>query len=306
MTALAQGNVSAIHYIDDLGKRRIYAFAAGADGHLYANWWDGAAWHWGDQGTPPGTSVKAGIRAITYLDPQTQMRRIYVFAAGGDGHLYVNWWDGSAWHWADQNHPFGSFHVFGNPAVVTYTENGTQRIYVFTTLQSYLGTNFVKTIFCVNYWDGTAWHWETLDTLPGAPNYTANVGATTYKEAGQQRLYAFVLGEDDVAASGFNSAYLTINYWDGSGWKWAKQGYPPASFVRPLVGTPEVITTVQGGVRHIYGFVTNIGDTQLVIRYWDGHDWHWSDHGKPPSLLISGQPAAVSYNESGGVRYTRS
>jgi hypothetical protein len=40
---------------------------------------------------------------ITYNQNGTQL--IYAFANASNGHLYVNYWDGSKWHWADQEKP---------------------------------------------------------------------------------------------------------------------------------------------------------------------------------------------------------
>ena len=74
----------------------LYAFVTGADGHLFLNWWDGSAWHWEDQGLPPGTSAASAPGVIT-IGPG-----LYASVTGDNGHLFLNWWDGSAWHWEDQ------------------------------------------------------------------------------------------------------------------------------------------------------------------------------------------------------------
>jgi hypothetical protein len=50
---------------------------------------------------PPDTRVLPNAPGvITYLEAGRQ--RIYAFVRGLDGHLHVNYWDGSAWQWADQ------------------------------------------------------------------------------------------------------------------------------------------------------------------------------------------------------------
>jgi hypothetical protein len=36
----------------EAGAQRIYAFVVGSDDRLHVNYWDGAKWHWADQGTP--------------------------------------------------------------------------------------------------------------------------------------------------------------------------------------------------------------------------------------------------------------
>jgi len=38
---------------------------------------------------------------ITY--PEAGKQRIYAFVTSEDGHLYVNFWDGVQWKWANQS-----------------------------------------------------------------------------------------------------------------------------------------------------------------------------------------------------------
>ena len=45
-------------------NRQPHAFLLSNDGHLWVNWWDGAAWRWSDQGTPPGGAI-AGPVGVT-------------------------------------------------------------------------------------------------------------------------------------------------------------------------------------------------------------------------------------------------
>jgi hypothetical protein len=192
----------------EAGTQRIYAFVGGANGHLHVNYWDGSAWHWADQGLPPDTTVSSAPGVITYLEAGTQ--RIYAFVRGANGHLHVNYRDGSAWHWADQGLPPGTT-VSSAPGVITYLEAGTQRIYAFVR-----GANGH---LHVNYWDGSAWHWADQGLPPGTtvPNAPEVI---TYLEAGTQRIYAFVKGVD---------GHLHVNYWDGSAWHWADQGQEPTT-----------------------------------------------------------------------------
>jgi len=66
---------------------RPFVFTRASDGHLWVNWWDGSAWHWNDQGTPPGLTVDDHAMAAVSYDS-----RPYVFTRATDGHLWVNWW----------------------------------------------------------------------------------------------------------------------------------------------------------------------------------------------------------------------
>jgi hypothetical protein len=88
------------------GLQRIYAFVKGANGHLSVNYYDGFVWHWADQGVPTGTTVADVPGVVTYLQSGKQL--IYAFIRCTNGHLGVNCYDGSAWHWADQGVPPGT------------------------------------------------------------------------------------------------------------------------------------------------------------------------------------------------------
>jgi len=97
------GDVPGVITYQEAGTQRIFAFVVGKDGHLYVNWWSGQQWAWADQGTPPNTPVASAPGVITYQEAGTQ--RIFAFVVGKDGHLYVNWWSGQQWAWADQGTP---------------------------------------------------------------------------------------------------------------------------------------------------------------------------------------------------------
>ena len=93
----------------DGSAHRKYAFVLGyeqyLDKHLYVNYWNGNSWQWADQGKPPslGSDMLTGGSVIRYVEGGKW--RIYVFVTATNGHLYVNYWDGSHWHWADQGTP---------------------------------------------------------------------------------------------------------------------------------------------------------------------------------------------------------
>lgn len=50
------------------------------------------AWHWADQGTPPGKTVGNGVGIITVMDTTSSSQRPYAFVQASDGHLWVDWW----------------------------------------------------------------------------------------------------------------------------------------------------------------------------------------------------------------------
>jgi hypothetical protein len=88
-----------------------YAFVQGQDGHLWLCYSDGTSWHWADQGAPTGGTVAGtiGVTAVmTGIDAsQNTFEALpYAFVSGSDGHLWVNWQDGShAWQWSDLGMP---------------------------------------------------------------------------------------------------------------------------------------------------------------------------------------------------------
>jgi M6 family metalloprotease-like protein len=45
------------------------------------------------------------VNTVTY--EQNGVRKIYAFTCDDNGGLYINWWNGSSWNWANQGKPFG-------------------------------------------------------------------------------------------------------------------------------------------------------------------------------------------------------
>jgi hypothetical protein len=327
------GQPAVVSYLE-AGTQKIYAFENGANGHLEVNYWDGKAWHWADQGTPPGTTAVGKPDVITYSEGGTQ--KIYAFDAGANGHLYVSYWDGKAWHWADQGLAPGTT-VASDPSVITYAQGGTQRIYAFSS-----GANGHLE---VDYWDGKQWRWADQGT-PAGSTVTLAPSAVTYAQGGTQRIYAFARG---------SNGHLEVNYWDGSKWQWSDRGEPsnayinsPPSavtyseggtqrfdvFARGSDGTnfyrlykeswdgkqwawsdqglpndtyqftgsaPGVIAYSEGGTERVYAFVRGLPGN-LDVNYWDGKQWHWSDRGTLPGIGLVGAPSAITYSQGGAQR----
>jgi hypothetical protein len=106
-TASAADNTNpAVTTYSAASKERVYTFLGTPNGHLDLNYWNGSAWKWTDQGVPQGTTVADAPGVVTYL--QAGQQRTYAFVCTANGHLSVNYYDGSAWHWADQGVPPGT------------------------------------------------------------------------------------------------------------------------------------------------------------------------------------------------------
>jgi urease beta subunit len=261
-----------------------YVFAqTNPSGHLVVNYWDGFTWHWADQGLPAGSTSVGQPSTISYVD-KSGNRRIYVFTSSTNGHLYVNYWDGFTWHWADQGFPYGG--QLNRPRAITWVDPaGNRQIYVFAAV--------VNGPLVVNYWDGFTWHWADH----GFPAGTSGLGqptAITYVDtAGKRRIYVF---------AGTSNGPLVVNYFDGSSWHWAKQGLPLGS---TFVLNPEAITWLDTvGNRKIYVFSTgSAGGGDLVVNYWNGSSWHWADQGLSASGTTATMPQPITYLDSAGVRW---
>jgi hypothetical protein len=276
---------TTITYLDASGNQRIYSFASGNNSHLVVNYWDGFHWHWADQGLPAGTTAIYSPNAITYLDGSGN-QRIYVFATASNSHLVVNYWDGSAWHWADQGVAPGPIGVSG-PSAVTYVDgSGNRRIYVFAVATNSPVANSDHLV--VNYWDGFAWHWADQG-LPAGNTYVFDPSAITYFDGSTQRLYVFAIGDNN---------HLEVNYWDGAAWHWADQGLPAG--MSGIAVPPMAITYMDGaGHQRIYAFCVG-SNLHLVVNYWDGFSWHWADQGLPAGASWVAGPNAVTYVDATG------
>jgi hypothetical protein len=319
---------SAITYVDSAGHQRIYCFAIGDNGHLVMNYWDGYSWRWADQGKPLNFSSLETPSAITFKDV-TGHQRIYVFLTGDNGNLVVNYWDGFAWHWADQGKqlPFADAITYGD-------RGGNRQIWVFG---GNPGTGGLR----ANHWDGFSWQWADL----GKPNGFSVIdpSAITYLDAaGTRRIYAFV-----------NSGSLMFDHWNGYSWTWKDLGMPfgvtwtnvpYAITFKNASGDQEIYAFTHGSNGHAYMvgrdgsrgstwdwvdlglpsgltsvwvssaitipdaagnnriYVFGTGNGRLVVKYWDGVKWRWADRGHPSGRTVFGRVDTIAYVDSAGQR----
>lgn len=257
--------------------RKIYVFVRGSNGRLYVNWWDGTRWAWAEQGQP-GNTILSDAPAVVGFQETNQREKIYVFVPGLDGRLYVNWWDGAQWAWANQGLPPGST-VSEAPTAIAYRDvDQVQKIYAF--IRGRNGRLYV------NWWDGTQWSWADQGT-PSGTQIAGTPAALTYLEGNQQKIFVFVRGAD---------GRLHVNFWSGSTWTWAKQG----SFDGSLSDSPMVVSHRDGtGPQRMYAFLRR--DQRLQVNFWDGRQWGWRDQGAPPSGVVASR-GAVSYLDESGTR----
>jgi len=217
------------------GRRKLYTFVTGSDGHLHVHIGDGANkrdgdgmnWEWADQNLPsqdnrgPGTQTVAGTPAATVWTPNRPNAELVqgdtmllAFVRGTDGHLYRNYWNGQTWVWFDHQMPQNSdTHQntsVGDPAVALYEYNGLLRPYVFVRGDD--GHLYSNT------WNGQNWVWFDHQTPQNsATHQNTDVGdpsVASYTHDGYPTLYVFARGRD---------GNLYASYWDGQKWQWRDQ-----------------------------------------------------------------------------------
>jgi hypothetical protein len=248
------------------GRQHIQVFVRGANGRLFVNTFDGNAWQWSDQGSPPGTRVASAPSVAAFPSGQ----RIYAFVQGQNGRLFVNYLDGAVWRWSDQGVPPGTTMI-DVPDAITYQDGPVRRIRVFVRGRN--GRLFA------NSWDGTTWQW-TDHGVPTGTSVASAPSVVTYLD-GTQRIYAFVLGE---------TGRLYVNFWNGTRWAWADQGGPSGVLG---FGAPFAVT-YRDGAQRLYAFITTLAG-RLFVNHWDGAAWHWSELGTGPANRIRQVHGAVSY-----------
>jgi hypothetical protein len=239
-------------------KRRPLVFMVASDGHLWTNWWDGKAWQWQNQGTPPGRSIVSGTLTTVVAEG-----RPLVFMLASDGHLWTNWWDGKAWQWQNQGTPPGGLNASGELATLSY--DGRPSVFALGS-EGHLWTN---------WWTGDAWQWTDLGTPPGR----TIVPGTLTTPQGQPLV--FMLASD---------GHLWTNWWDPDAkvWNWQDQGLPHAhDGLNPRRGLATV--TVE---RRPLVFGVGIGD-RLWTNWWDGQSWQWQEQGTPPDRIVIGKGLAT-------------
>ncbi|MGH3940953.1 MAG: hypothetical protein ACRDTG_20410 [Pseudonocardiaceae bacterium] len=298
MTAV-RGKPSVINYeTAALNPRRIYAFIQGENGHLFVRYSDGATWRWADQGAPPGTTMSNAPSAISLRSgPWLAPEFIYAFIGGTNGHLFVNYWEGVMWKWADLGVPPGTT-MSGTPAAITYPDSPkTQHICAF--VQGANGHQFL------NYWDGVAWKWVDQGWPPGIKkneNPAAKLrGVTTcsvidYRESIESRqISVFVSGSSSVL----------VNHVNNDKWEWLDK-LDEINFT-PCFG--DAVTYLEGTEsRMVQAFLTDVVTKGNPFRSLytidgDGATWTLSKRSEVTTFdtpyVISGTPGVTTYPEAG-------
>jgi hypothetical protein len=166
VTSFFSGSLGA----DGTAINRIYAFAAGNDGNLWAvvSPDNGRSWGWQNQGAPPATIVGApdavSRQSVDNLGVFEQ--DIYCYVIGSDGNPYVNFSEdnGGSWHWVSRGAPPTSALAAGQPSVLAYFDGTHQSICAFA-----VGND--QNLYA-NVGDDSVWEWQNLGKpLPGVSGF---------------------------------------------------------------------------------------------------------------------------------------
>lgn len=226
----------------------------------------------------PGTPalIKGKLAVVTWQEASTT--RLSLFVAGVNGHLIQRWWDGSRWNWTDHGLPPGTL-VASSPSAVAWPSGGTLRINVF--FQGLNGRLIER------YWDGSAWNWMDHGLPPmkrefgavqsGGISLASAPSVITYQQVdGSRRINVFAKSAD---------GRLIDRWWDGSRWNWTDHLWSSTSRIASApvaLQWEQPVAPFPKPVIRINVFMTSFnGD--LIERWWDGSQWNWTSHGKPPA-----------------------
>ncbi|HEX3682049.1 MAG TPA: hypothetical protein VHU83_05850 [Bryobacteraceae bacterium] len=265
--------VGATTVMDSLDSaQRPYIYTIGSDGQLWIDWWDYTRWSWASLGAPQtGVTVAAGAGVLSVMDAPTAAQFPYAFVLGSDGQLWLNWWDGTAWHWTSQATPAVGVTIDSAVGVITVMDSpdSAQRPYAFL-----IGSDGQ---LWVDWWDYTRFAWGNLGLPQQGVTAAAGVGVLTVMDspASAQRPYTFVIGSD---------RQLWVNWWDDTAWHWTALGTPgPGITIASAVGVTTLIGS-PGAAQRPSAFVVG-SDGQLWWTYFDDGNgaWDWDTHGAPQS-----------------------
>jgi hypothetical protein len=250
------------------GEPNEHIFVTGSDGSLYILWKPSreAAWQWHKAGTPPGAKLEKYHFPVAIGYGAEGGRRLYAFTRANTTDLYTYYWDGGAWHWANQGKLENG--MAWDPTATTFQQYGMQQIRVYG-----VGTGKLQ----INWWDGTKWQWLDLGKAPqiaqvGSYGLEGSPAVVTYHYNGRML--------DDVYVIAPGGIYEHVWYEDGQR-AWNK---PPMPKNLILQGTPAAVTYEQDGLPIVHVFVTDMWGKLHSLEWNSG--WRWVEHGAPPNTTI--------------------
>jgi hypothetical protein len=249
-------------------------------------------WLWFPLGLPPNGACMASAPTATWWLAQDLTSQADVFFSDETGALVQAHWDQlqivGDWSW-DTNHgqPPDTVISTGPTAFSFRTADGVPVHHVFCGVAN--GQLYQR-------WklEGQDWEWVPHGLPPdGTAMASAPAVVGWFGDDGVPRM--------TVVYQGANGA-LVGRYWhQHDGWQWdeysAPHGLPPGTQMAsapaaitwnedpgglPGPGTPRLNVFFQGA------------DGSFVETYWDGDDWLWNNHGRPPGTKMASAPSAVT------------
>ena len=258
---------------------------------------------WSDRGLPPLVGrVQYVVGATAYGD------RPYVFTKAGDNRMWVSWYDGRKWAWA--NHGGTGSTPIGAPVGAASNARGPAAFVIG-------GNGHVL----ADWWTGAKWQWSDLGAPPGtgvagAVGVAALEPATAFVWGNDGGLYRVGVGPNSTGWHAHGPALggpvtggvgVTIRgdgrcvavvldatgrltaFVGGSPWSRHDLGTPPAPATRGLGAT-----AAGGGV---CCFVLGT-DEQVWAGWWNGASTSWTAMGNPPDDMVSSAIGAVTAQET--------
>ncbi len=281
--------ISAATCKDGSGYQHIYAFTHAEDNlgqiHLVVRYNFKSRWYWADLGVPPNLPYPSlsqddntTTAALCFTDANGNIR-VYGFASASNGHLVVAYGDGATWQWADQGLPGGVSNLYKLSAVTFQDGRGRQQLYIF-------GDSDIGHLV-VNYWDGSQWRWADQGVPAGLVGSSEPSAIWFPGTGGSRMIYVFCIG---------SNGHMVVNYRIGSSWAWADNGLPAGK--SQLLSTSATAYLDTQGARRIFAFSTtpvNGVPESLVVNFWNGSTWAWSDLGLPPGQSSIFGLAAITF-----------
>lgn len=238
-----------------------HVFVGGGDGNLHLAWKSGvdAPWRWHNAGRPPGSNVDLMYYPAVTGFGTGNGRRIYGFVPAMNRSMYVYYWDGARWAWANQGGP--TVQAWSCTAT-SFARDGRDNIRAYR-------SGSTGPVTC-NWWDGTRWQWVDLGMPPtGGQPLVGAPAVVTYRWNGKQL-------DDLYLISANGQLYEHAWYEDGTR-SWSRPSAQPAQ--PGLVGMPAVVSYERDGQPIVQVFAASAG--RLACLEWRG-GWGWREHGLPP------------------------
>ncbi len=231
--------------------------------------------------------------------------QIYAFVRGGDGRLYVCFWDArpgvTSWRWADQGRPPQS-RVNSSPTVLSSVQDDrAEEHFLHAFVRGDDGELYE------NSWNGSVWSWARhgkpawnipLVKGPGLIAYrrTFYLDGDEYISDSNDQLFAFCWGSDD----------RLYRLWQDTG-EWRLQGRMPGA-AATVSSEPAVARHPRPGpFSFVHAYVVG-SDERLYVNFsttLQADLWTWRDLGQPGAgspVTRNIRPAVISHPAQGRYR----